>query len=72
MTSALAELAPTPAAPPPSRKGGRRGRRSTLTPSSAVGLGIAVFGRRIVAPLNPTYTESELEGPLCCGSASSC
>ena len=53
MSSALAELAPTPAAPPPSRKGGRRGRRSTLTPSSAVGLGIAMlwFSLLVLIPL---------------------
>ena len=53
MTSALAELAPTPAAPPPSRTGRRRGRRSTLTPSSAVGLGIAMlwFSLLVLIPL---------------------
>ena len=53
MTSALAELAPPAAAPPPSRKGWRRGRRSTLTPSSAVGLGIAMvwFSLLVLIPL---------------------
>jgi len=53
VTSALAELTPPAAAPPPSRKGRRRGPRSTLTPSAAVGLGIAMlwFSLLVLIPL---------------------
>lgn len=53
MTSSVAELAPRAAAPPPSRKARRRGPRSTLTPSSAVGLGIAMlwFSLLVLIPL---------------------
>jgi sulfate transport system permease protein len=54
VTSAgLAELAPTAAPPPPSRKGRRSGRRSTLTRSSAIGLGVAMvwFSLLVLIPL---------------------